>query len=625
MNRTSLFVSVSLAVLTLAGADATAGPADRQAFFGDLHLHTNNSFDAYVLMGTKTSPEDAYRFARGETIDYLGQKVRRSVALDFMAITDHSENLGVFNELDDPQSALSKSDLGQKIRKGQAEGTLSLSAKRNSQDPKTPQQSEAAKLLKELLDPKAIANAGIDARTLSSAAWRRSIATANKYYSPGTFTTFIGYEWTSMPNGQNLHRNVIFRGDDAPSPFSSADSYKPEDLWGYLATIRAKGFEALAIPHNANASGGLMYDWATVDGKPIDVAYSVLRAANEPVSEISQNKGTSETHPSLSPNDEFANFEIFDRLLLASTPSRPEGSYVRDALGRGLVLGQKLGVNPYKDGFVAAGDLHGGLEVFSEADFGGNIGGVNLGGGRTSKESAKIYLADPAPGVGLTPVITGSASMTGVWAEENTRESIYDAIRRKETFATSGTKIKVRLFGGWSLPAGLDQAKDGVARAYQAGVPQGGDLPVRPASAAAPSFVVWSVKDPDGANLDRVQVVKVWAQDGKQQEKIYDVAFEAGRARDAGGKLAAVGNTVDLKTGKYRNSIGSTALSTVWTDPAFDPQQPAAYYVRVLEIPTARWSTLLALQHKLPLPTSVPATIQERAWSSPIWYSPSST
>jgi hypothetical protein len=482
--------------------------------------------------------------------------------------------------------------------------------------------SEVFKFISELLSPETLKKSGVDATTLTSAAWRRNIALANKYYEPGKFTTFIGYEWTSMPNGQNLHRNVIFRGDDAPSPFSSNDSFKPEDLWTWLATIRAKGFEALAIPHNANASGGLMYDWSTVDGKPIDVAYSVLRAANEPVSEISQNKGTSETHPSLSPNDEFANFEIFDRLLISPTPSRPEGSYVRDALGRGLLLQQRLGVNTYKDGFVGAGDLHGGLNASSEQEFGGNIGGVNLGGGRPTREDAEIYLAPPDSSLGLTPLITGSAALTGVWAEENTRESIYAAIRRKETFATSGTRLQVRFLGGWELPRDLAQAAGGVSEAYRLGVPQGGDLPARPASARAPSFVVWSVKDPDGANLDRVQIVKVWAEDGKQHEKIYDVAFEAGRRKDPSGKLAEVGDTVDLATGEYTNSIGSTALSTVWKDPQFNAAQPAAYYVRVLEIPTPRWSTLLALQHGLPIPTAVPSTIQERAWSSPIWYTP---
>lgn len=598
-----------------AATKATGAPEQRQALFGDLHLHTANSFDAFVLMGTKVTPEEAYRFARGDEIDYLGQRIRRSEPLDFLAVTDHSENIGVFNELDNPDSDLSRSPLGKRIRAAIANGTLNLFAKREGQ-------SEALALIGELLDPKLLKKQGIDPYALSSTTWRRVVDTANRYYQPGRFTTFIGYEWTSMPDGKNLHRNVIFRGGDAPNPFTSADSYKPEDLWNYLTTIRAKGFEALAIPHNANASGGLMYDWATVDGKAIDAAYARLRQVNEPLSEISQNKGTSETHPSLSPSDEFANFEIFDRLLISPQYSRPDGSYVRDALGKGLVLQQKLGVNPYKDGFVGAGDLHGGLPVHSEADFGGNIGGANLGGGRTTADNAKVFLADPNQGTTFSPIITSSAALTGVWAENNTRESIYDALRRKETFATSGTRLKVRFFGGWNLPAGLDKAADGVKQAYRKGVPMGSDLPHKPAGAVAPSFVVWAVKDANGANLDRVQVIKVWVENGKQQEKVFDVAFDRSRLDKKTGQLAPVGNTVDLKTGRYTNSVGSVTLSTVWQDPEFKAEQAAVYYVRALEIPTPRWSTLLALQTGQPISTKVPATIQERAWSSPIWYTP---
>lgn len=594
-----------------------APAAARQAFFGDLHLHTANSFDAYVLMGTKTTPEDAYQFARGDTINYLGERIKRADPLDFLAVTDHSENIGVFNELDDPNSGLSKSPLGARIKNALSDGMLSLFAKREGKE-------NALTLLEDLLNPKTLKEQGINAQTLSSAAWRRNVNAANRYYQPGKFTTFIGYEWSSMPNGQNLHRNVIFRGNDAPNPFSSVDSYKPEDLWSYLSTIRSKGFEALAIPHNANASGGLMYDWANVDGKPLDAAYALLRSVNEPLSEIAQNKGTSETHPSLSPNDEFANFEIFDRLLISPQFSRPEGSYLRDALGKGLVLKDKLGVNPYKDGFVGAGDLHGGLPVQSEANFGGNIGAVNLGGGRTSKENAKSFLAEGTQGGLFSPIITTSAGLTGVWAEQNTRESIYDAFRRKETFATSGTRVKVRFFGGWDLANNLNRSPDGVKQAYAKGVPMGSDLPQKPGAAKAPSFVIWAVKDPNGANLDRAQVIKVWTENGVQKEKVFDVAFDNKRKLDKNGKLAAVGNTVDLSTGKFTNTIGSSELSTVWQDPEFNAKSSAVYYVRVLEIPTPRWSTLLALQHQLPLPQTVPATIQERAWTSPIWYTPAS-
>ncbi|MBW8734660.1 MAG: DUF3604 domain-containing protein, partial [Asticcacaulis sp.] len=521
-------------------------------------------------------------------------------------------------ELDDPDSALSKSELGQRIKTLKAEGKLNLTAKRNGDN-------DVLALLGQLLKPETLkAVPGLDTAKLTSSAWQREIDAANRYYQPGKFTTFIGYEWTSMPNGQNLHRNVIFRGNTAPNPFTSADSSKPEDLWTWLSKIRAQGHEALAIAHNANASNGLMYDWTTLDGRPIDVAYAVLRQQNEPLSEISQNKGTSETHPSLSPNDEFAGFEIFDRLLISPQKSRPSGSYLRDAIGKGLVLDEKIGANPYKDGFVGAADLHGGLSVSSEQDYGGNVGGANLGGGRTTPEAAKALLSTPKDTDGFNVTITGSGALTGVWAEQNTREAIYDAFRRKETFATSGTRIKVRLFGGWTFNQGFDRAPDAVKVAYANGAPMGSDLPARPANATAPSFVVWALKDPDGANLDRVQIIKIWTEGGAQKEKIFDVAFDKTRKRDASGKLSAVGNTVDLKTATFTNTIGSVSLSTVWRDPEFKANQRAAYYVRVLEIPTPRWSTILAVKSGVAIPDSVPATIQERAWSSPIWYTPKS-
>jgi hypothetical protein len=619
--KTKLFLTAALALAFAPAAFAqqqtAAKPENRQAYYGDLHLHTTNSFDAYVLMGTKTTTDEAYAFARGDEITYLGEKVKRREPLDFLAVTDHSENIGVYNELNDPNSALSKSPIGQRIRAAQASGKLNITGSKSGDA------NEALKLISELLQGHALDNIeGVDPKALTASAWQRQIASANRYYQPGKFTTFIAYEWTSMPNGQNLHRNVIFRGNNAPNPFTSADSYKPEELWTWLSKIRGQGYEALAIAHNANASNGLMYDWTTLDGRPIDVAYAILRQQNEPLSEISQNKGTSETHPSLSPNDEFAGFEIFDRLLISPQKSRPSGSYLRDAIGKGLVIDQKIGANPYKDGFVGATDLHGGLSVSAEQDYGGNVGGANLGGGKTTPEAAKALLSTPKDTQGFNITITGSGALTGVWADGNTREGIYDAFRRKETFATSGTRLKVRLFGGWDFAPGLDKAPDAVKTAYAKGAPMGGDLPARPANAKAPSFVVWAVKDPNGANLDRVQIVKIWVENGAQQEKIFDVAFDAKRGRDASGKLKAVGNTVNLKAATYTNTIGSVALSTVWKDPEFNAKAPAAYYVRVLEIPTPRWSTILAVKSNVPLPENAAPTLQERAWSSPIWYTP---
>jgi hypothetical protein len=617
-RRTKLFLTAAAAALsyhmlvgwgpaeTASGVAIAAQPSgstikvnpQREAYFGDLHLHTTNSFDAYVLMGTKITPDDAYKFARGDTISYLGQPIRKAEPLDFIGVTDHSENIGVFNQLEDPKSELSLSEVGKLARAGGYEN------------------------FRKILDSvQTGAGLGSNAHQVSESTWQREIDAANNNYVPGRFTTFIAYEWTSMPGGANLHRNIIFRGDKAPFPFSAIDSKKPEDLWAWLSKIRGEGYEALAIPHNANASNGLMYDWNTLDGRPIDEAYAQLRATNEPLSEVSQNKGTSETHPALSSNDEFAGFEIYDRLLLGNVHSKESGSYWRDALGKGLVLASKIGVNPYKDGAVGAGDLHGGLSVSSEQDYGGTAG-ANLGGGKLTKEQVEQLLGLKAnPSTGLTASIVSSAALTGVWAESNTRESIYAALRRKETFATSGTRIKVRFFGGWNFAPTLLSRPDWVKTAYATGVPMGSDLAA--GSGKAPVFAVQAVKDPGSGNLDRVQIVKVWLENGQQKEHVFDVAWSGQRSVDpASGKLTAVGNTVDLKTGRYTNSIGAAQLATVWSDPTFKADQAAVYYVRVLEIPTPRWTTLRAVQYGLPLPKEVPATIQERAWSSPIWYTP---
>lgn len=572
---------------------------DRDAYFGDLHLHTTNSFDAYALMGTKTTPEEAYAFAKGETITYLGQPIRRSEPLDFLAVTDHSENIGVFNQLDDPNSSFSLSEVGKLARAGGFEN------------------------FRKILGIIGGGRLGPENEKVSASTWARNIAAANSAYQPGKFTTFVAYEWTSMPSGQNLHRNVIFRGASAPSPFTAQDSTDPQDLWTWLSRIRGEGYDALAIPHNANASNGLMYDWTTLKGRPIDEAYAELRAANEPVSEVAQNKGTSETHPALSGNDEFAGYELFDHLLISSTPSKPQGSYWRDALGRGLVIQSKIGVNPYKDGAVGASDLHSGLTVSSAQEYGG-IASVNLGGGKAKDKQAaaqEIGVGGQPLNSSLNAAILSPGALTGVWAESNTREAIFAAIRRKETYATSGSHIRLRFFGGWGFTPALQKGPNWVRAAYAKGVPMGSDLPT--ATGNAPSFAVEAIKDPRRGNLDRVQIVKLWQEGGKQQERIFDVAWAGARKIDPRtGKLPAVGNPVDVKTGIYTNSIGAARLAAVWKDPSFRASDNAVYYVRGLEIPTPRWTTLRAIEYGLPLPTNVPATIQQRAWSSPIWYSP---
>jgi hypothetical protein len=590
------------------GAAVHADPADRQAYYGDLHLHTSYSFDAYVLFGAKVDPDAAYRFARGESVDFLGGTAKRNEPLDFLAVTDHSENIGVFNSLDDPNSEFSKSEVGKAFKANPVKTFF---------DSILSGTFASGKLL-----------AGVNnAKELSQSAWQREIEAANRNYRPGTFTTFIAYEWSSMPDGQNLHRNVIFRGDKAPNPFSSVDSPKPEDLWNWLDKIRKDGYEALAIPHNSNASNGLMFDWNDSNGRPIDQAYAEQRASNEPLVEIAQNKGASETHPILSPNDEFSNFEFYDHLLISQKKSKPEGSYVRDALGRGLEISQRTaGVNPYKYGIIGASDFHNGLSTSSEEAFVGTFGGIDPTRPLPSTNDFFKNYGEARKIVAANLYETSSGNLTGVWAERNTREAIYDAFRRKETFATSGTRLKVRFFGGWDFPSAITKEAQWVNRAYAKGVPMGGDLPVKPSSVAAPRFIAWGVKDPNGANLDRLQVIKIWLQDGKHVERIYELALSNGRKVDPrSGKAPAVGSTVDLKTAAYHNSIGATQLSAVWQDPHFDPSVAAAYYLRVLEIPTPRWSTIVSVKRGEPLPADVPATIQERAWSSPIWYVPGKT
>lgn len=609
-----------IAAGSIANADALADPAQRRALFGELHLHTGYSFDAYALMGTRTTPDEAYRFARGEPITYLGQTVQRPRPLDFTAVTDHSEFLGTLNRLDDPNSELSKSDTGKLLREHPLSGFMTIFL--------------AGLAHKDL--------PGVNAQAAEASAWKKEVEAAQANYRPGEFTTFIAYEWTSMPQMKNnLHRNVIFRDAPPQAPFSASDSQRPEDLWSYLERLRARGIEALAIPHNANASGGQMFDWNDSDGKPISEAYAQTRAYNEPLTEVFQNKGQSETVPELSPSDEFANFEVMEELL-GGGPSPINGSYVRQALGRGLVVQSKVGANPFKLGFVGASDFHSGLSNSDENAYAGQGAlsvdpNVNL----PSRELAQKLLAprvlkngrpqtlqekaeakgDEVLGSGG---IYGSGGLTGVWAEQNTREAIYAALRRKETFATSGPTIRLRFFAGWNVRPDALGAPNWVASAYRTGVPMGGDLPERPAGASAPGFIVQAAKDPTSGNLDRIQVVKVWLDGGDYREKVFDVVWSSERKADPKtGKVPPVRNTVDLKTATYTNEVGAPLLSGVWRDPEFDPQKPAVYYARAIEIPTPRWNTILAVKRNLPLPKHLPATIQERAVSSPIWYTPS--
>jgi hypothetical protein len=450
--------------------------------------------------------------------------------------------------------------------------------------------------------------------------WKRVIDIADRYNKPGKFTTFAAYEWTSTPDSKNLHRNIFFRDSKkVPQvPFTPLDSPDPRHLWSWMDQQRAAGNDLLAISHNANLSNGTMFP-TEVDhtGRPIDRAWAEARLRNEPLTEMKQVKGQSETTPGLSPNDEFANYEVFVWHLLGKKGPPPSeyGSYVRQAYKDGLAMEQARGFNPYKPGVVGGSDSHVSVVPYRQKNFFGVHGTV---------DDTIEKRINGATVLGLNSLWVTPAGLSAVWAEENTRDALFDAMRRKETYSTSGVRIPLRFFGGWGLDAGMLKQKEWLKTAYATGVPMGSDLLQQ--TSKAPSFVVWAAKDPDSANLDRVQVVKGWSINGQSFEKIYDIAWAGARKPDAStGKVPAIGSTVDLTKGTYTNTIGAVELKTVWTDPDFDAALDAFYYVRVLEIPTPRWSSMQAVKlgRVPPSGSGFTAVIQERAWSSPIWYTPS--
>ena len=577
----------------------------KNVYFGEQHMHTRNSFDAFTA-GVAQTWEEAYRFAIGEEVKLstTGQKMKRRTPYDFVAITDHAEYYGVLKDLIDPKSPLSKSDFAKSIaegRKDPAKGKAALAAILGSLLHREP--------MPQYVTPE-----------LRTSRWQQFLKVADKFNNPGKFTALYAFEWTSIPDGQNMHRNVFFRDKASAVPFSAFDSIHPEDLWTYLEIQRSQGIDAFAIPHNGNLSNGWMYSPNKFLGGPMDARYARRQQANEPLTEIHQTKGNSEAHPLLSPNDEFAKFESFPNMISLPVPSQVRYGFIRQGLVEGMKLESKLGYNPYKMGIVSGADVHSGYQGNEEWDWNGAHGQLD--------DTPKKRL-DPKPNVtGESGFVVSSAGTTAVWAEENTREGIFDAMKSKETYGTTGTLIRLRFFGGWDLPEGLTEDPDFVKTAYAAGVPMGQDLPAHPLKdmAKTPSFAVWALKDPESGNLDRVQIIKGWSdpRDGYPREKIYDLAWSDDRKPDpTTGKLPPVGNTVDTKTAKYTNDIGDTQLSVVWTDPDFDPTIAAVYYVRVLEIPTPRWSTYDAVKLGVEPPAGVPATIQERAYSSPIWYTPS--
>ena len=570
----------------------------KQAYFGDLHLHTALSIDAYIT-GTRTLPDDAYRYAKGEPIDHVsGQKIQLKTPLDFLAVTDHSEAIGVAWAMGDPDSALSKMPIAARI----TSKDFAVSQAAFAEIVKAQTEGKTGDLIDMLAAASAVRSG-----------WQRLIDAAEKNNAPGKFTTFVGYEWTSMPNFANLHRNVIFRGSNVPSrPFTSQQSARPEDLWAQLDQWRDDGMDVLAIPHNSNASKGLMFALQNSDGAPIDAAYATERMRNEPLVEVAQFKGTSETHTALAPTDEFADFELWNTTVGAPQPVDPvPGSYVRNAYGRGLALEAKIGVNPFKYGMVGGTDSHDASSAAEENNFTGGHGQADA--------TPEIRLHSKPSTLVTSSLKFSSQGLTGVWAEANTRDAIFDAMKRKETFATSGPRIRVRFFAGNDLPDDLTARRDAIKVAYASGVPMGGDLLVK--AGGAPKFFVQALRDPASAALARVQIVKVWAgEDGEERDAIYDVACsDGGRADPATHRCASNGATVDLTTCTPTAGKGAAELSTVWRDADYLPGRKAAYYVRVLENPTCRWSSWDALRLHEPPPAGVAATIRERAFTSPIW------
>lgn len=608
--KAALALASFLAVSSASAADSAGEPGRssgkanplKNVYFGEQHLHTQDSPDAFA-MGTRNSVDDAYNFCKGKPIKKStggGYTVQKKTPYDWCAVTDHAFMMGLLPLTLDKSNPLYKSKIASLVRTG------------------NPKDMDGAFAIIMGAAQKGIYPPGFDSKALQKSAWDNQKKIANKHNDPGKFTTLIAFEWTSIPYGQNLHRNVFFRDDTGPSmPFSTIDSDRAEDLWTYLEVQRNDGHETFAIPHNSNLSNGLMFPTRNSYGEPINKAWMEKRAKNELAIEILQTKGTSDTHPALSPDDEFADFEGEFKHMLGTggVVGKVNNSFYRGAIIDGVGWQESEGVNPHKFGVVAGADAHTSFSDNEEFNYTG-VHGVNdatidarlSGAGQTAGEAAIMF---------------GTPGATAVWAPENTRTEIFDGIQRKESYGTSGPLIRLRFFGGWGYESDLNKDKEFVKKAYAGGVPMGGDLLAMPDTTKAPTFVVWALKDPDSGNLDRVQIIKGYYKNGYPWEKIYDVVWSDNRKPDAKtGKLPPVGNTVNVKEASYTNSIGDNELSATWTDPDFDPSLHAVYYVRVLEIPTPRWSTYDAKEKGVEPLDMVPTSIQERAWSSPIWYTP---
>jgi hypothetical protein len=600
---------------TAAIKPVSESPYPTRVLWGDEHVHTALSLDAGIA-GTTLLPEESIRFARGEEVtSSTGAKMRLSRPLDWIAVTDHSDAMGVITELRAGNPTMMANPTGKRWHDMMLQGgQTAMQAKRELVKSVTD-----GSVPLELADPRYMVSA-----------WQSTVDVMEKYNAPGSFSAMIAFEWSSAPDGRNLHRNVIFRdnGDKTRGlvPLTTAQAMvpgrsgnDPESLWRWLGEWEKKsGGRALAIPHNGNLSNGAMFALTRLDGSPLTAELAAERARWERIYEMYQYKGSGEVLPSLAPGDEFANFGIWETADLGGNAPKPGShntEYWRDAIANGMLLESKLGVNPFRYGAAAGTDTHTGLPAYEEKNFGGKFADSELSNkdrwNNLYKKEANYIRKDWS---------MMAQGLTGVWATSNTRAAIWDAMHRRETYASTGPRIVLRMFGGFDFSH--HDLKDMVAAGYARGVPMGGDLR-KSKDGKAPTFLIAALKDPDGANLDRLQVIKLWVgANGKPQQKVFDVALSGNRKPGKNGKVPAVGNTVDLKTATYTNTIGAAELQVSWTDPTFKPGDRAAYYVRAIEIPTPRWTAYDAVRYGIKMDADVDMILQERAVSSPIWYNP---
>ena len=582
-----------------------------QVFWGDTHLHTQVSVDAGTM--TRLSQDEAFRFARGEQVTTThGLEAKLSRPLDFVVISDHAEMYGLMPQLLAGDQEILSTEYGSRWYKNLTAGDPDLAF-----DTAMEIVASLSGDVPLIENDKAIKNA-----------WYTYADLADHYNEPGRFTALIGFEWTSK-GADNIHRNVIFRGDSSAAketlPFSQFDSKNPEKLWVYMDDYeRMTGEDMLAIPHNGNLSNGIMFTESNFDGTPLSEDLAELRGRFEPLAEVTQIKGDGEAHPLLSPDDEFADFDTWDAANLngtvLKTPDMLPYEYAREALKTGLKLESTLGINPYKFGMIGSTDAHTGLAAVEEDNFFGKHSGVEPGPHRWEH----VVIEAPDPELSIYGWKQAAGGYAGIWATENTREALFDAMERKEVYATTGSRMVVRFFGGYEFSEEDTLSRLPATVGYAKGVPMGGDLPAAKGK-MAPNFIVAAMKDPYSGNLDRVQIVKGWLEaDGTTKEKVYDVAWSGDRQPDGDGKIPPVGNTVDISNATWSNSIGSPELIGYWSDPDFDPTEKAFYYVRVIEIPTPRWTAYEAMRYGIEMDPEVPMITTERAYTSPIWYTPKS-